>query len=74
MTFTVALNGTIRMSGKIAGKSVSGSAVLRVLDGEPQADFCLYVNRVPIRVHVDIGTDYGAKGAVNGWATVGRID
>lgn len=74
LTFTVALDGTIRMSGKIAGKGVSGSAVLRVLDGQPQADFCLYVSRVPIRVHVDIGTDYGAKGAVNGWATVGRID
>ena len=72
LAFTASADGTVRVAGKIAGKSVSGSTTLRILDGEPQADFVLSVSKTPIVIHVDFCLDCGgANGAVIGWASIG---
>ena len=66
LAFTVAADGTVKVSGKVDGKSISASSALLIIGDQPQADFCLYVNQTPIWIHADFWVGYGVNGAVNG--------
>lgn len=72
LTFTVTAAGVVKVAGKIAGKSVSGSSALRIIDGDPQADFVLSVSKTPIRINVKFCPNCGhADVAVYGTVKVG---
>ena len=66
LTFTVTVDGAVKVAGKIGGKSVSGSSTLRVVDGEWRADFMLLVGKTPIaiRAYFEDGGFSTGSGAV----------
>ena len=72
MTFTAKADGTIKVAGKLQGKSISGSSTVQIIEGEdPFADFYLIVNKEPVHIHVDLHWSLGADGAVMGFLRTG---
>ena len=72
LTFTAKADGTVKVAGKLQGKSISGSSTLRIIGCEyPFADFYLIVNKKPVYIHASFHLGNGANGAVTGFAEVG---
>lgn len=81
LTFKVSTSGTMKVSGKVGGKKISGSTVLKIgttnwyygYDAPVSyAEFCLSASGKPIRVHVEFNPKNGT--CRHGWATVGYVN